>query len=93
MRALIVMYIFYKLFISNKFEEAVRIISIQSRLNVSFIFSIKYNFRNLQTIFPDYLKIGFRYQVEETRYLFTYRNIKSAFFFFFFFFFVKHALE
>ena len=41
MRALVVLYVFYELFMSNKFEVAVRIIGIQSRVNVSF--SLQYN--------------------------------------------------
>ena len=36
MKVVVVLYVFYELFISNKYEEAVRVIGIlQSRVNVS----------------------------------------------------------
>ena len=35
MRTLVVLYVFYELFVSNKFEVAVRIIGIQSIMNVN----------------------------------------------------------
>ena len=35
MRALVVLYVFYELFVSKKFEGVVRIIGIQLRANVS----------------------------------------------------------
>ena len=35
MRALVILFVFYEVFIANKFEVAVRIIGIQSSVNVS----------------------------------------------------------
>ena len=78
---LVVLYVFYELFISNKFEVAVQISGIQSLV---FIFSLKKCFRRLLFLLNS--KIGFLFQIKETQYLFTYRSIKSAIF-------AEHALE
>ena len=99
-RVLEVLYVFYELSLLNKFEVAMRIIGIQSKMNVNFVFSVKLCFRNLQIIFLN-SKVCFLHQIEEIWYLDLHKHEERIFvyiffiflFFFFFFSFVKHALE
>ena len=79
MRALVVLFVFYELFIANKFQVAMRIIAIQSSVNISVYLQYKkQSFRSLQTIFLN-SKIGFLYQIEETRYLLLTEALRAQF--------------
>ena len=76
--ALVVLYVFKEVFISNKFEVTVRILGIQSKVNVSVSDQYEIMLSKSSNYFFLNGKICFLYQIEEIQHLSTYRRINPS---------------